>query len=213
MPSLLAWHLVPILSGFSVRGLEQLAVEEPCVTHTQVSANPKPPHGSALPPATFCFCSASLQPFWPCSASGMRLHHSVYQSLLSLSSVKDMLISLKLLIFQRAKTVGYADLAKKFNLKIIRAIAVVLMEHLKEELKDLLLVADTDKSASFLDACKLLKCYKEGTTTIEELITDIGTDIQAYVRRFIEMDNRVGTIMRTGCSDCDIGQARYLMDG
>ncbi|XP_052109573.1 uncharacterized protein LOC107495080 isoform X2 [Arachis duranensis] len=194
MPSLLAWHLVPILSGFSVRGLEQLAVEEPCVTHTQVSANPKPPHGSALPPATFCFCSASLQPFWPCSASGMRLHHSVYQSLLSLSSVKDMLISLKLLIFQRAKTVGYADLAKKFNLKIIRAI-------------------DTDKSASFLDACKLLKCYKEGTTTIEELITDIGTDIQAYVRRFIEMDNRVGTIMRTGCSDCDIGQARYLMDG
>ncbi|QHO34094.1 uncharacterized protein DS421_9g263960 [Arachis hypogaea] len=26
-PSLLAWHLVPILSGFSVRGLEQLAVE------------------------------------------------------------------------------------------------------------------------------------------------------------------------------------------
>ncbi|KAL1341189.1 uncharacterized protein [Arachis hypogaea] len=134
--------------------------------------------------------------------------------LCSLSELEiDMLISLKLLIFQRAKTVGYADLAKKFNLKIIRAIAVVLMEHLKEELKDLLLVADTDKSAPFLDACKLLKCYKEGTTTIEELITDIGTDIQAYVKRFIEMDNRVGTIMRTGCSDCDIGQARYLMDG
>ncbi|XP_057735034.1 uncharacterized protein LOC130950530 isoform X1 [Arachis stenosperma] len=104
--------------------------------------------------------------------------------LCSLSELEiDMLISLKLLIFQRAKTIGYADLAKKFNLKIIRAIAVVLMEHLKEELKDLLLVADTDKSASFLDACKLLKCYKEGTTTIEELITDIGTDIQAYVRR------------------------------
>ncbi|XP_025618587.1 uncharacterized protein [Arachis hypogaea] len=115
--------------------------------------------------------------------------------LCSLSELEiDMLISLKLLIFQRAKTVGYADLAKKFNLKIIRAI-------------------DTDKSAPFLDACKLLKCYKEGTTTIEELITDIGTDIQAYVKRFIEMDNRVGTIMRTGCSDCDIGQARYLMDG
>ncbi|XP_057735038.1 uncharacterized protein LOC130950530 isoform X4 [Arachis stenosperma] len=85
--------------------------------------------------------------------------------LCSLSELEiDMLISLKLLIFQRAKTIGYADLAKKFNLKIIRAI-------------------DTDKSASFLDACKLLKCYKEGTTTIEELITDIGTDIQAYVRR------------------------------
>ncbi|KAL1341375.1 hypothetical protein HN51_027848 [Arachis hypogaea] len=104
--------------------------------------------------------------------------------LCSLSELEiDMLISLKLLIFQRAKTIGYADLAKKFNLKIIRAIAVVLMEHLKEELKDLLLVADTDKSASFLDACKLLKCYKEGTTTFEELITDIGTDIQAYLRR------------------------------
>ncbi|XP_020966110.1 uncharacterized protein LOC107618644 isoform X2 [Arachis ipaensis] len=103
--------------------------------------------------------------------------------LCSLSELEiDMLISLKLLIFQRAKTIGYVGLAKKFNLKIIRAIAVVLMEHLKEELKDLLLVADMDKSASFLDACKLLKCYKEGTTTIEELITDIGTDIQEYLR-------------------------------
>ncbi|XP_072058753.1 uncharacterized protein [Arachis hypogaea] len=93
--------------------------------------------------------------------------------LCSLSELEiDMLISLKLLIFQRAKTVGYADLAKKFNLKIIRAI-------------------DTDKSAPFLDACKLLKCYKEGTTTIEELITDIGTDIQAYVKRNINRLNEL----------------------
>ncbi|RYQ89806.1 hypothetical protein Ahy_B09g096261 isoform B [Arachis hypogaea] len=87
--------------------------------------------------------------------------------LCSLSELEiDMLISLKLLIFQRAKTIGYVGLAKKFNLKIIRAI-------------------DMDKSASFLDACKLLKCYKEGTTTIEELITDIGTDIQEYLRRYV----------------------------
>ncbi|MED6196873.1 hypothetical protein PIB30_051349 [Stylosanthes scabra] len=71
----------------------------------------------------------------------------------------DMLISLKLLIIQRTKMTGYVDLEEKFNLKIIRAI-------------------DIDKSASFLDVCNLLKCDNECTTTIEELISNIGADIQ-----------------------------------
>ncbi|XP_061343119.1 uncharacterized protein LOC133289235 [Gastrolobium bilobum] len=94
----------------------------------------------------------------------------------------DMLISLKLLIIQRAKMIGCDELANKFDLKMIRAIALVLMEHLKTELKDSLLISDTAKSAAFLDACNLLKCNNEVGATIEELSTNVGVDIQTFLR-------------------------------
>lgn len=64
------------------------------------------------------------------ATSGSRLRfvmEVLYNDIQSLAFLQDMLISLKLLIFQRAKTIGYADLAKKFNLKIIRAIGMTLL--------------------------------------------------------------------------------------
>ncbi|CAJ1958023.1 unnamed protein product [Sphenostylis stenocarpa] len=90
----------------------------------------------------------------------------------------DMLISLKLLIIQRAKMIGCKELANKFNLKMIRAIAFILMEHLKAEIKDSSLISNTVKS-TFLDACNLLKC---SNADIDELSTSLGADIQTFLR-------------------------------
>ncbi|QCE00649.1 hypothetical protein DEO72_LG7g1939 [Vigna unguiculata] len=50
----------------------------------------------------------------------------------------DMLVGLKLLIIQRAKMIGCKKMADKFNLKMIRAIALVLMEHLKSQIEELI---------------------------------------------------------------------------
>ncbi|XP_061354017.1 uncharacterized protein LOC133298702 [Gastrolobium bilobum] len=94
----------------------------------------------------------------------------------------DMLISLKLLIIQRAKMIGCDELANKFDLKMIRAIALVLMEHLKTQLKDSSLIPDTVKSTDFLDACNLLKCNNDVAATMEELSTNVGVDIQTFLR-------------------------------
>ncbi|CAL0309878.1 unnamed protein product [Lupinus luteus] len=95
----------------------------------------------------------------------------------------DMLISLKLLIIRRAKTMGYGELANKFDLKTIRAIALVLMEQLKAEMKDSSVIPDVVKSSAFLDACNLLKCNTEVTQTVEELSKTVGADIQPLLRR------------------------------
>ncbi|KAG4947518.1 hypothetical protein JHK87_043525 [Glycine soja] len=94
----------------------------------------------------------------------------------------DMLISLKLLIIQRAKLMGCKELASKFNLKMIRAIALVLMEHLKAETKDSSLIPNMVKSTSFLDTCNLLKCSNEVDANMDELSTSLGADIQTFLR-------------------------------
>ncbi|KAG5000507.1 hypothetical protein JHK87_021579 [Glycine soja] len=64
----------------------------------------------------------------------------------------DMLISLKLLIIQRAKMMGCKELASKFNLKMIRAIALVLMEHLKAEIKGSSLIPNTSSNIQTKEA-------------------------------------------------------------
>ncbi|XP_027926825.1 uncharacterized protein LOC114183864 [Vigna unguiculata] len=91
----------------------------------------------------------------------------------------DMLVGLKLLIIQRAKMIGCKKMADKFNLKMIRAIALVLMEHLKSQIKESSLISNT--SASVLDACNLLKCNNEVNANIEELNTSLGADIQTFI--------------------------------
>lgn len=48
------------------------------------------------------------------------------------------------------------------------------MEYLKGKVKDLSL--GPDKSAAFMDHCKLLKCNLEEIVSVEELKTVIGLD-------------------------------------
>ncbi|WJX95322.1 hypothetical protein P8452_76657 [Trifolium repens] len=97
-------------------------------------------------------------------------------------SEMDFMISLKLLITQRAERIGCKNLADRFDLKTIRAIAFVLMENLKAEVKDSSTIPDTVKSTAFLDACNILNCNNEISDTIEELSTTLGADIQPILR-------------------------------
>ncbi|KAI4295313.1 hypothetical protein L6164_035372 [Bauhinia variegata] len=111
-----------------------------------------------------------------------RVEDEVWLCSLSESEL-DLLICLKLLILQRAKMIGHEELAKKFDLKMLRAIGVVLMEHLKLQVKDSSLIPDVVKSSEFLDSCNLLKCDNGAVTTIEELSTNVGVDLQELWRR------------------------------
>ncbi|XP_059658308.1 uncharacterized protein LOC132304566 [Cornus florida] len=100
------------------------------------------------------------------------------QWLCSLSeSELDMLISLKTLVLQRAKVVGHDDLAKKFDLKMLRVLSFILMQYLKGQLEDLSDVPGLAESSGILDKCNLLKCDINdsfGTMCIEELKSFTG---------------------------------------
>jgi len=63
--------------------------------------------------------------------------------------------------------------------------ALVLMGHLKEEIKDSSLIPNMVKSTSFLDACNLLKCSNEVDANIDELSTSLGADIETFLRRYV----------------------------
>jgi len=86
----------------------------------------------------------------------------------------DMLISLKMLLLQRAKIIGHGNLAENFDLKMLRALGFILMECLKEKVKDLSLAPDG--GAVFMDCCNLLKCNVEEIMSIEELKACIGSN-------------------------------------
>lgn len=86
----------------------------------------------------------------------------------------DMLISLKTVVLQRAKIIGLDKLAENFDLKMLRALAFILMEYLKTKGKDSSLVPDG--CAAVLDHCNLLKCNVEEIMSVEELKACIGAD-------------------------------------
>ncbi|XP_030968262.1 uncharacterized protein LOC115988789 [Quercus lobata] len=88
------------------------------------------------------------------------------------ASELDMLISLKMLVLQRAKVIGHESLAKKFDLKMLRAMGFILMEYLKGKVKDLSLVSG--ENAEFMDCCNLLKFSVEEIMSNEEIKACIG---------------------------------------
>uniref|UniRef100_A0A2P2JK77 Uncharacterized protein MANES_02G204000 n=1 Tax=Rhizophora mucronata TaxID=61149 RepID=A0A2P2JK77_RHIMU len=95
--------------------------------------------------------------------------------LCSLSETElDMLISLKMLVLQRARVIGHNKLAEKFDLKMLRALAFVLMEHLKGKFEDLPQIPGLTKCTPFMDGCNLLKCDHAGILSIEQLKACIG---------------------------------------
>ncbi|GAV76621.1 hypothetical protein CFOL_v3_20094 [Cephalotus follicularis] len=88
----------------------------------------------------------------------------------------DMLISLKVLVLQRAKIVGYDELAKKIDLKILRALGFVLMQYVKGQVIDLSLNPSLVKSVTLIDNYNLLKSELENIMSIEELKACISID-------------------------------------
>ncbi|KAK4258378.1 hypothetical protein QN277_007834 [Acacia crassicarpa] len=104
--------------------------------------------------------------------------------LCSLSEAEiDMLVNLKLCIIHRAKMIGHEELVKKFDLKVLRAIAFVSMEHLKEKVKNSSLTLADVKLATTLDACNLLRSDHEGIASIEDLSENIGIDPQTFLTK------------------------------
>ncbi|KAH7537125.1 hypothetical protein FEM48_Zijuj03G0058600 [Ziziphus jujuba var. spinosa] len=88
----------------------------------------------------------------------------------------DMLISLKLLVLQRAKIIGNEELAQKFDLKMLRALVLVLMEYAKEKVESL--CPGLANSTAFMDCCNLLKVDVEDILSIEELKACMGYDLK-----------------------------------
>ncbi|KAK4588922.1 hypothetical protein RGQ29_019787 [Quercus rubra] len=97
------------------------------------------------------------------------------------ASELDMLISLKMLILQRAKVIGHESLAKKFDLKMLRAMGFILMEYLKGKVKDLSLVSG--ENAEFMDCCNLLKFSVEEIMSNEEIKACIGRSKKSPAKR------------------------------
>ncbi|KAI3436938.1 uncharacterized protein J3R85_005985, partial [Psidium guajava] len=79
----------------------------------------------------------------------------------------DLLMSLKTLVLQRARGIGREHLAEKFDLKMLRAMGMILMEYLKGKVKDLEGIPGFAGSASHLHASNLLKSSLENVMTLE----------------------------------------------
>ncbi|CAI0461457.1 unnamed protein product [Linum tenue] len=86
----------------------------------------------------------------------------------------DLLISLKKLVILRAKAIGHVELAEKFDLKMLRAIGFVVMEHFRQKVKDLPPVPGMDETSAYLDGCNLLKSKLGDNLSIEEMKSCLG---------------------------------------
>ncbi|KAJ0231023.1 Spc97 / Spc98 family of spindle pole body [Hirschfeldia incana] len=84
----------------------------------------------------------------------------------------DLLISLKKLAIHRAETSDHDELADHFDLKLLRALGLVLMEYVRKT--DTCLVPSAGHQLQGLDHCNLLKTHVDDTAIdVEEIVTGI----------------------------------------
>ncbi|KAM7262662.1 hypothetical protein ACFE04_000345 [Oxalis oulophora] len=96
----------------------------------------------------------------------------------------DMLMSLKKLVLQHAKVIGHEELANKFDLKMLRAIGLILMENVKQKTADASsLINSLSKSATRLEKCNLLNTNLQENMDIKEIMTCLGTDSKRRRRK------------------------------
>ncbi|PPS16119.1 hypothetical protein GOBAR_AA04461 [Gossypium barbadense] len=89
----------------------------------------------------------------------------------------DLLISLKKLALKRASAIGHVQLAKKFDLKMLRALGT------SQKVKDLSVIPGMDENATFLDSSNLLKCKVDEVMSIEELNECIAIETRKEFRK------------------------------
>ncbi|XP_062116805.1 uncharacterized protein LOC133830759 isoform X2 [Humulus lupulus] len=94
------------------------------------------------------------------------------------TSWQDMIISLKMLVLQCAKLFGQDQITQKFDLKMLRALGLIMMEYVKEKVKEKSLVAGLGESVAFLDSCNLLKCDVENILDSEEVLNCIAAKLR-----------------------------------
>ncbi|XP_062118675.1 uncharacterized protein LOC133832331 [Humulus lupulus] len=104
-----------------------------------------------------------------------------------------MIISLKMLVLQRAKLFGQDQITQKFDLKMLRALGLIMMEYVKEKVKEKTLVAGLEESFAFLDSCNQLQCDVENILDSEEVLNCIA----AKSRK--RHENRSGLLLFTSC--------------
>ncbi|KAJ4850839.1 hypothetical protein Tsubulata_023918, partial [Turnera subulata] len=96
--------------------------------------------------------------------------------LCSLSETElDMLITLKMLVLQRAKVIGHEELAQKFDLKMLRALGLILMECVKEKIEGLSHIPGLSNARDIIDGCNILKSNSANLLSVEELKACIVT--------------------------------------
>ncbi|KAK3430468.1 hypothetical protein EUGRSUZ_E02022 [Eucalyptus grandis] len=90
----------------------------------------------------------------------------------------DLLMGLKTLALQRARGIGREHLAEKFDLKMLRSMGMILMEHLKAKVTDLEGIPGLAGSASHLDASNLLKSSLENVMTLKDIKACLDTHLK-----------------------------------
>ncbi|KAI3461145.1 hypothetical protein Pfo_017808 [Paulownia fortunei] len=91
----------------------------------------------------------------------------------------DLLMGLKHMVNMRAKKIGHEALAKKFDLRMLRALSFIFMEHLKGQLKDVPVTSGFE--------CNLLKQNLSGSfgnMTVEDLYPYICSDKRKRIDMF-----------------------------
>ncbi|XP_042487077.1 uncharacterized protein LOC122067313 [Macadamia integrifolia] len=79
----------------------------------------------------------------------------------------DFLISLKMLAIHRAKVIGHEDLADKFDLKMLRALGLVLTEYLNGCCENTSAISFLIDSSTLLDGSNLLMNLKDSFASVK----------------------------------------------
>lgn len=85
----------------------------------------------------------------------------------------DVLISLKKLVMQRAKVIGHENLIEKFDVKLLRALGVVLLEYIKERVKSSSAFSTHPEVSTILNQCRLSTTSPEGG--VSSVVADEGS--------------------------------------
>ncbi|CAH8356002.1 unnamed protein product [Eruca vesicaria subsp. sativa] len=102
----------------------------------------------------------------------------------------DLLISLKKLAIHRAEISDHPELADHFDLKLLRALGLVLMEHVRKKDACLDPSAGHHHQLNGLDKCNLLTINVDDTAIdIEEIVTGI-CDIKKKKKKPIKLTSK-----------------------
>ncbi|KAK1313576.1 hypothetical protein QJS10_CPA06g01938 [Acorus calamus] len=99
-------------------------------------------------------------------------------SLLSESEI-DFLITIKQLAVQKAEVIGHKEIAAKFDVRILRALSVILLEFLKEQVRSNPTFPNPDEVLISLDRCSLATSDRQGmfgSSSIEEIFASLESN-------------------------------------
>ncbi|GAB2289511.1 hypothetical protein Dimus_023821 [Dionaea muscipula] len=91
----------------------------------------------------------------------------------------EFLVTLKKLAFQRAKAIGHANWADRFDLKMLRFLGFILMRYVKDKAFDLS-IPGLPISPAVFEGCNLLKSDFKDNDICSELLSFIESVTQKH---------------------------------